>query len=278
MTKNVVIDPFSDTSDYIYHYTTMDSLIKYILPQKRLRFSKLDSTNDPEEKRWHIPQCCNDIGMDEDSFIKEAERNAYISILIALHSRILCFSQDDYGNNLFSGLYMGKGFARPRMWAQYSQNHTGACLVFKKCKVVNWFNEKFKEEVHFSGNIHYEPFTQLLSEMPYAQTLLASELSMSNEAIVTDRINKYHDIYFFSKHMDWSAENEFRLMVKPERNADIFLDIDGLLECIILGTRVEACLVEPIRILSGSFNDKPDIAQFWYNGNNYTFVPTVGEE
>lgn len=278
MAEKVITNPFSDTSDYIYHYTTIDSLIKYILPQKRLRFSRLDSTNDPEEKRWHIPQCCNDTGMDEDVFIKKAERNAYISVLIALHSRILCFSQDNNGHNQFSGLYMGKGFARPRMWAQYSQNHTGACLVFNKQKVVNWFNKKYKDAIHFSGNIHYEPIIQLISEMPYAQTLLASELSMSNEAIAADRINKYHDIYFFSKHMDWAEENEFRLMVKPQKDTDIFLDIDGLLECIILGTRVENCLVEPIRILSNSFINKPDMAQFWYNGNNYTFVPIRGDE
>lgn len=270
-TENIITHPFSDTSGFVYHYTTIDSLIKYILPQKRLRFSRLDSTNDPEEKRWHICQGYNDTNMTVDSFAEEMKRSAYISVLMALHSRILCFSQDDSSKDEFSGLYMGKGFARPRMWAQYAQNHTGACLVFNKEKVKAWFDKKFCEYIHFSGNIHYEPFPQLLSKMPYAQTLLASELSQSNESIALDRIMKYHDVYFFSKHKDWAAENEYRLMVKPDGDQDIFLEIDGLLECIILGARIEPCLVEPVKILTDAFINKLSVVQFWYNGNNYTF-------
>lgn len=274
MASNGILNPFSDTSQYVYHYTTVDSLIKYILPQKRLRFSRLDSTNDPEEKRWHIVSGVNDTDMNDAEYIEFFKSAAYVSTLIALNARVLCFSQDGKVTDIerLSRPYCDKGFARPRMWAQYGQNHTGVCLVFNRQKVINSFNTTFSTETHFSNSISYAPFIELISENPEAQRLDASDASKTIEQIVSEKVDKYHDMYFFSKHGDWKEEHEFRLMVKPKENRDVFLDIDGLLECIILGARFDSCLKQPIEILSNCFGVKPDIYSFVYNGNNYTFA------
>lgn len=42
-----------DTERYLYHYTSVENALIYILPQKRLRFSPLNKTNDPQEASVH---------------------------------------------------------------------------------------------------------------------------------------------------------------------------------------------------------------------------------
>ena len=266
-------NPLSDTSEYIYHYTSVDTLLKYILPQKRLRFSPLENTNDPEERKWHISCAVGEPGDDWEDFCIHDKLNE-ISSGIANNARIICFSQDDSDSSgTWGGLYYTKGFARPRMWAQYAQNHTGVCLVFKRDNVVSVFNETFGDEIHYAGNVSYEPIVSILSENLYAQELLPEEVRRPVADLISEKIRKYHKVYYFSKHKDWHTENEYRLLAKPETNSDSFLDIDGLLEYIILGDKTENCLCSPIQILLSQFSQKPELLRFGYNRNSYTFMP-----
>jgi len=50
-----------DTQEYLYHYTTIETLVLYILPQKTLRFSNIRETNDPEEIYDHGFQMNDDL-------------------------------------------------------------------------------------------------------------------------------------------------------------------------------------------------------------------------
>ena len=188
-------NPLSDTSEYIYHYTSVDTLLKYILPQKRLRFSPLENTNDPEERKWHVSCAVGEPGDDWSDICIHDILNE-ISSGIARNARIICFSQDDTGAcGAWGGLYYTKGFARPRMWAQYGQNHTGVCLVFKRDNVVSKFSKDFENEIHYAGNVSYEPIVSILSENMYAQELLSEEVRRSVNDIISEKITKYHNVY-----------------------------------------------------------------------------------
>lgn len=278
MDKKNFMDPFFDTSDMIYHYTSVDTLIKYILPQNSLRFSHLSSTNDPEESKYHILDYIDDVSIGPDYFMDNLNKRRDISKGITQNIRLICFSQDDADFYIGNGLYSNKGYARPRMWAQYAKNHQGVCLVFNKERIIDIFKNSFSDKQTFYGDVSYEPLVKLLNEEEnvYAQSGFVSDfLNKSVEEIVNERIIKYHKIYFFSKHKDWKTENEFRLVLKETSENETYLNIDGCLEYIILGHNFDDNLIKPIKILIDSLINKPDVFKFGYNGNNYSFFNKI---
>ncbi len=120
---------------YLYHYTSEEVLINHILPEKRLRFSPFYETNDPHEtKSWHFSMSDDlEVGMESQSskdFLKNQER---FSDILKSQIKVLCFAQD----NIEDGWRYGKGTLKPRMWAQYAKNHTGACIIFNRTKLID---------------------------------------------------------------------------------------------------------------------------------------------
>ena len=124
------------------------------------------------------------------------------------------------------------------------------------------------------GNISYGNQLDYISKHNHACTLLSSELqSKTIEEIAALKINNYFELYYFSKHIDWQTENEFRLVIKPQDTGTTqnYLLIDGALEKIILGNNFDTTIIPSVKILSNNFECKPKIIPFYHNKNNYTF-------
>ena len=136
---------------YLYHYTTYSAAIK-ILFYQTLRFSRLCRTNDAFEQRPKI-KCYND----EIELAKMFRLTKKLFQRQQDNIRLLCFSMDpdiDDFRNEYQEMkqYLskdqirqnvnGRGFALPRMWAQYAGNNTGICLVFDNSTAIrctgNW--------------------------------------------------------------------------------------------------------------------------------------------
>lgn len=88
----------------LYHMTTFDTAVKFILPERRMRLSRLDKLNDPFELR---------------SLKLEGTRAKRIFAALLAH-----FISD------LGVLCMVKNWASPLMWAHYADNHAGVCLGF----------------------------------------------------------------------------------------------------------------------------------------------------
>lgn len=120
-----------DPDEYLYHYTTFETAIK-ILYSDKFRFSPLSKTNDTTEQKLRIRY----------AFEVQEEQRENISIFEkywlnwTTNSKLLCFSQDRSKslsgkfNNRFD--VSGRGFALPRMWAQYAGKNSGVCFVVRK--------------------------------------------------------------------------------------------------------------------------------------------------
>lgn len=93
-----------------------------------IRFSPFTEMNDPREacRRFYAESstsddiCCREEFKLEDSFGSNFRKKA----------SIFCASIDNSIQN--PNFVMKRGFGKPRMWAQYGENHKGACLIFKK--------------------------------------------------------------------------------------------------------------------------------------------------
>lgn len=106
--------------EYLYHYTTVETLLFYILPQKTLRFSDIRKTNDPEEIYDHGFQLCEDVEPGPDvygEYIREFEINQKkFADILRKEAKIRCCSQDSPPGRLEILRNNGRGYLRPRMW------------------------------------------------------------------------------------------------------------------------------------------------------------------
>lgn len=227
-------------SDYLYHYTSIETLLLYILPEKRLRFSSIKTTNDPEE--------CYDHNVFHGDMSLEQLND--FSHIIKNQARIVSLTQDgDY-----------KGYEKPRMWAQYSNHHRGACLIFNRRALIKEFRHAFKDTIHYDDKISYDITDERIARTKEAFTI-------HQDTNIDQHIRKYIDIFYFCKHPDWRQENEYRLFVRSADNC--FINLDGILEAIVLGVEAEPHLNKPISLVSAVFEHKPKIYKLDYIDNRY---------
>ncbi len=130
--------PSFNNNEYLYHYTSVSTAFK-ILYTNQLRFSKLSKTNDTTESKPKIS-----IANDEDA----EKMKDIIEFFLKMNQEkmeLMCFSRDSTKSKSKNGIpenimyddYFGRGFALPRMWAQYAQNNKGVCFVFNKQRLID---------------------------------------------------------------------------------------------------------------------------------------------
>lgn len=238
-----------DTSKYLYHYTSMETACK-ILYYRTLRFSSLSSTNDIFEQRSKIIfEHVTSSNIDIANFVREylaCERKKI---------KILCFSQDTELNldeqkamcmylsrDQIRANVTGRGFALPRMWAQYAENSRGVCLIFNKQKLLESLSKQSiintPKSVEYIN--YYFPYRITEGELIRMYELInSSESEVLNELISED--SGFGHYNFFCKLCDWSSENEFRIITAVDNPSDIIevSNIGEFIEGVVIGHNVD---------------------------------------
>ena len=148
-----------ETKKYLYHYTTVDTAIKILLTNSLL-FSRINETNDSMESKAKIDfeqmYDEDDIKSVEDFIKMKKEISKYFEQCREI-VQLLCFSVDTritekdrkqfmksvYNKDKYYDI-SGRGFAFPRMWAQYANNNSGVCLIFVKVKLLNQIKKRIE--------------------------------------------------------------------------------------------------------------------------------------
>jgi hypothetical protein len=131
-------DGLLDKGRWLFHYTTAERAFEKILLTRRLRMSPYRAMRDPlENKDLHLTFAGRVGESDEDS--ADFERAAFEALgmikTIRDAVRLLSFTVDTEKWET----PWGSGWARPRMWEQYADNHAGVCLVFDKTDAIDTF-------------------------------------------------------------------------------------------------------------------------------------------
>ena len=223
-----------DNTQYLYHYTKTSTAINFILAHKRLRFSSMMETNDPKEtKSWFLTPGTNE---NRDCKIYTPE---YLDKLLVpflqRSTRLLCFSTDREltGNHLED--MPKRGFCKPRMWAQYGENHKGICLIFDSKILLNNFHEQFSDCMYRHNFVTYRD--RLIAEIQLDPAFLINIDSLEKHGAkeyAYVHLNKYIERLYFEKASDWENENEYRIAVF-EREDELFLNYRNALKGIIFG-------------------------------------------
>lgn len=251
--------PIADTEPgkYLYHYTTYSTALK-IIYYDTLRFSRLSGTNDAFEQKPKL-KCATDNPEFRELFISAHE------LFQTYQNRILllCFSMDPKLETIQQQYDMmqkhlskdqqhinvnGRGFALPRMWAQYAENNTGVCFVFEKKRLDDAVKTSnlvvSSHEVEYSD--YYIPIELGFDDEESLKRLLENASDDSISSFIQEK-SKYVEYNYFSKLKDWESENEYRYITykKAKRNQSpaLFVDIRSIHRClcgVVVGHEIDA--------------------------------------
>lgn len=264
--KTLYADNF-DVNKYLYHYTSIDTAIK-IIHSGELRFASINNTNDTSESKLKIIYIKNSTQEIPSDDIRVEEVNKYFQKYRDV-VRLLCFSMDSRlsKNALLSAESLhkihpkdkfydisGRGFALPRMWAQYAANNSGLCFIINK--------EKFEQEL-FSGiefckhaPVIYKGFfasyqideRKLNNLYKRVSKVANGGMTLINLMETDPDFLKYN---FFEKLDDWKNEHEYRYVSLTD-SRDNVLSVDHLfnyVEAIVVGEKVDLAYENVIRKL-----------------------------
>jgi hypothetical protein len=225
-----------DPRRFVYHYTTRDVALAKILASSRLRISPFLSTNDPREaKEWEFDLVwegnLKPPDLDEHSNIKQtATARAKNRV------KLLCTSSDEpdtIKRDRFD--LLARGCARPRMWAQYGENHSGICLVLTRDKL----HGAILQQLHGNTSVHAGPveYSNNAATDSGAFSLNYNRIvEIGLDAVLDEHLQAHHRHLFFEKGTDWAAEREYRWVLHSDVPGPEFVDRTGCVAGIIMGS------------------------------------------
>lgn len=228
-----------ETEQYVYHYTSTSVLVNHILPSGKVKLSRFSTTNDPREYKNWVFDFRAQGGFEDGASFAKLEKQA--SDWMKRTCRILCTTMDGPCSTTPSidSIY-DRGFCKPRMWAQYSENHCGVCIVFDRCKLdscIQALSDGGHEVV--CGPVVYRNRTR-------AKHLWDSDaFSLDYDAVrrfglnnaLKSHLSAHCKELFLEKASDWADEREYRWIAYAPEDGDLFVSFNGALSGVLVGDR-----------------------------------------
>jgi len=272
-----------DNSQYLYHYTNIDKAIK-IINSDSLRFSSINSTNDTSEAKLKIrfEHTKFDSIQSEEDF--ETKTESILKFFCDKHPliRLLCFSMDvklkkteikKINDNLIREKdryynVLGRGFALPRMWAQYASDNTGVCFIIDREKLLKQINKKI--EYHSEGPVKYRNFFVNYIIKNEAIDLLYDKITLSTNSNLTmaklfSKDSDFIKYNYFEKLSDWESENEYRIIALTDNDSLLHIEnFHSYLKGVVFGENIDPAYENVIKIL---LNDCCEIKKISFENN-----------
>lgn len=219
----------------LYHFTKIETAIKYILPEMSLRMNKLINMNDPKENLLYKTNFKD--GYKLFAFLQDYA----LAKKVQNETNVISFSVDRQIEVENKPILIHR-YKLQRMWAQYGGNNTGACLVIDYEEFINE-----NKEIIFGNEIiddfvfyDYYSFQELPSPLygkstfekrPSIETIIKDENHWN--ALKTNRT--FIKNRFFTKNIDWQGESEYRFLTFKKSEYESGLSIEKSLKKVILG-------------------------------------------
>ncbi len=263
-----------DHERYVYHYTKARTALDYIIRYNTLRLSVFSKTNDPRESTtWRFNM--GSLSRAGHPLLEKYGAADRVSKLMSgplqKAARVACFCSDapELTGEPTADIYL-RGLAKPRMWAQYGQDHRGVCLVFDRNKLLKAMSAGFRalpnsiflvwSPVAYSNHRLVPP----LHEHEFSVT--AEDLAEHGlEQYPWAHLRRYWRRLFFEKAIDWSGETEWRIVGFTKSKGPLDLPIGDSLAAVIHGARISVKTSKAII----SLTDRPEVEHMgltWMNG------------
>jgi hypothetical protein len=219
---------------YLYHYTSAETLAK-ILETKTLRMGPYSGTNDPRETSEWSPTISLDSEGDRAASVEEIARLWMQIRDIRDGVKLACFTLDAEVDQPLWEFPFYRGWARARMWHQYANAHTGACLVFDRAQWDESLNtlSRVNGFAWHQGQVQYKDaaFGDFRSRLSFSSTELRAGKA---EERLRQIVEAHRGELFFRKNRDWQSESEHRYLAISGSESEL-VPIDSALVGIVLG-------------------------------------------
>lgn len=253
---------------WVYHYTTIETALEWILPSGNIKIGSIEKMNDLREaKEWHFSGRGGDI-VNPINFLELSARGGE---LLRDDAKLFCTVQDDAVRGAFR--HWHRGYCRPRMWAQYSNNHRGICLIFDKEKLNSAITDGVGKQCWIrSGPIRYIDDDH--DSIHAFELDLDSVRQTSIEVEIEKMLQKHYKSYYFTKNSDWASEKEWRWVIKGAGVGDIFVPFRDSLAGIMLGPDTPDTYLPTIKKLAQKHSIQDYTARLiWFN-RGFIFIPS----
>ncbi|MEZ5078114.1 MAG: DUF2971 domain-containing protein [Solirubrobacterales bacterium] len=224
----------------LFHYTTREAAFAHILPFHQLRMPSLEQMRDPlENKTWFLGGAGWVAQTSRNEPVKATElAHLQFNMLaneIRKRARLLALTVDADGYSPLASEF-SRGWARPRMWENYGENHQGICLVFDADQLVQAIVASLRAQELLSPYHRPVEYTETgAHDLTLDLTGASGQISAQ---FVADYIERHHVELFFRKALDWQTEYEYRFVVTvPEGWGEVFVDWTGALKAVVVGER-----------------------------------------
>lgn len=253
------------------HYTKKDTALEKILCEGKIKLSQIGSTNDPKESI---------VNLSVAYFPSLADKNAdsyYILLSNEFQKiqkeewKVLCMTmhlpKKKHQNEIMSKFR--HGWNRPTMWAHYAGNHSGVCIIFDGNRLLKNIRLSLRHHELFSGKVIYKNPSTQTGYYEGFQKIVKDQLGIDD---LREEIRKYlkkmHREFFFSKFSTWKSESEYRLLAHSTNTNDEFIDIQGTIKSILVGSNFQKVYEPAIKEIAIKLNVSVG-KMLWVNG-----VPT----
>ena len=163
------------------------------------------------------------------------------------YSKLFCTTVDADKNPF--GLNTKRCFGRPRMWAQYGDNHQGVCLVFDRKDLEDKILASLDGGVLWSDEVIYDDGLKEVSAQA-ADVEYDLEANRRVEAVVREQIEQFKHALFFRKDSDWSGESEWRYVIRRELEGYERIPFGNSLRAIVIGVDCYQSYMPTLRSLA----------------------------
>ena len=187
--------------------------------------------------------------------------------------KVLSLTRDDREPRSHDVEIFGRGFAHPRLWEHYADNHRGVCLCLEKETFVRMLCRDLVAQGDLKyGDVEYE-------DGPIAREALHFDLptvrSGGVKVAIDEHLAAHHQELFFRKARDWQSEMEYRVVLTTDHPRPVYVNIGQSLKNVVLGVGVPWVYVSALNDLCGP--SQIELFQVrWMNGRPDLLPPPMG--
>ena len=274
LSKNASLMDMINSDDALFHYTKRSTALEMVLSKNTFKLFHLLNTNDPREYKDRLQGVTGwNWSNETEELIKQV--HTYFDALLRNYSYFSSFTENKYIDNKLHS----HGYIKPRMWAQYGEDHYGVCLVFSKQNFIDAIHDSIDRNNFcvFNDSILYKE-SDKYSRSQSMSIDGDSFVSSTPFKIAFEHIKKYNKELFFQKDIDYRDEDEYRVVVcrsKENSEASQSLDIQATncIKGIILGDRFPRVYKPTIEQLCKEL--KIEYKKFHFEKRNYILLSTI---
>lgn len=247
----------------ITHYTKLKILLNNILENFQFKMNLLSKTNDPYEYSNRFMMATSTLESDYKDHLDDILKVCNETIRNRI--KVGCFVAEE-GD--FNDYKTWNSVLNAPLWSHYGENNEGVALVID----LDGFVKACKKNINYDWAFVHDKMEYPKSIQTDSAHLIVhiDDIEEKNEIgyakFMFDRAKQI----WYKKNIEWSYENEYRIMVYTYDSKPYEVNILNCLKAVVFGERVSKICKQIVGEFCNKNNIKPFFVEFNQLSNKYT--------